>query len=164
MEIINQYNLIDAAKKWQPRFTTTNSIDECADLINLPHEDYPQFVNKTKESIELAIDILKERPIKEFDIKALHGFCMKEKEYIRTGDYRILDGVIVGSFKPPHPMYVPQLMISICPVDKDIENIEMWYRLFECIHPFEDGNGRVGGIILAAVSFLKNGTYTCPKQ
>lgn len=164
MRIVDINGLQEAANKWNPGFEYVDNIKEAANLINLPHEDYPLFCQKTEESIEMAIDILKEGSIREFDVKALHGYCMKSKDYIITGSYRINDGVTVGSFLPPHPMYLSQLMMSICPIDKDVEDIEMWYRLFECIHPFVDGNGRLGGIIMAAVSFLQDGKYKIPKR
>lgn len=163
-KIIDIIGLTQAANDWKPEFEYVSSIKEAANLINLPHEDYPLFCKKTEEAIEFAIDILKERPIKEFDIKALHGFCMKEKDYIITGDYRINDGVMVGTFEPPHPMYISQLMMSIFPIDKNINDLEMWYRLFECIHPFVDGNGRIGGIVLAAISFLQENRFKVPKR
>jgi hypothetical protein len=74
--------------------------------------------------------------------------------------------VKVGEWNPPHPMFLQDLVNAIFPVfltdmpfvhdrqkqiSSHIELIE-WYKLFETIHPFEDLNGRVGGIIVAALS------------
>lgn len=162
--IVDTYSLQKSADNWNPEFEYVDDIKEASNLINISHEDYPLFCSKTEESIIKAIDILREGIIKEFDIKSLHGFCMKDKEYIKTGTYRTNNGVIVGNHIPPDIIYLPQLMMSICPVDKDIVDIEMWYRLFECIHPFEDGNGRIGAIILAAVSFIQDNSYKVPKR
>jgi len=164
MNIVDKYGLQDAANNWCPEFEFVTTVKEAANQINLPHEDYPEFCEKTEESIVLAIEILEEGSIREFDIKALHGFCMAAKEHMIVGGYRTQIGTIVGTFIPPEPMYIPQLMMTIFPVTKELEDIEEWYRLFECIHPFEDGNGRLGGIVMAAVSYLQTGKYKVPKR
>jgi fido (protein-threonine AMPylation protein) len=44
------------------------------------------------------------------------------------------------------------------------ESIKNWYISFETIHHFSDGNGRVGGIILAAYSKYNLGTIIAPCQ
>jgi fido (protein-threonine AMPylation protein) len=36
---------------------------------------------------------------------------------------------------------------------RTVEQVKEWYTAFMRIHPYEDGNGRVGGTILAAASF-----------
>ena len=38
----------------------------------------------------------------------------------------------------------------------NIESLLIWYYRFEQIHPFQDGNGRVGGIVVAAISQALN--------
>lgn len=164
MAIVDKYGLQQAADNWQPEFEYVDSIEEAVNLINLPHEDYPFFCQATHNTLCVAIEMLKDSDLREFDIKALHGLCMKEKEHIIVGDYRTQYGTMVGSFEPPHPMYIGQLMMGIFPISKDEKDIEMWYRIFECIHPFEDGNGRIGGVVLAAVSFIQEGRYKVPKR
>lgn len=163
MIIVDRQGILQAADKWNPGFNYTDNIKDAADIINKPHEDYPLFCLKTEESILKAIDILKEGSLREFDIKALHGYCMKDKQYIKAGSYRYNTGTTVGDYIPPESIYIEQLMTYICPINKDIKDVEMWYRIFECIHPFVDGNGRIGGIILAAISFLQEGRFKVPK-
>ena len=88
--------------------------------------------------------------------------------------------VRVGQHIPPEHFHVPELMSNILPViitknpakkfktdfkvihdDKSLVN---WYSLFETIHPYEDGNGRTGGIIIGAGSYYLYGKFLAPKQ
>ena len=39
-----------------------------------------------------------------------------------------------------------------------------WYNAFQRIHPFEDGNGRVGGAIIAGVSLAMFNTILIPAR
>lgn len=70
------------------------------------------------------------------------------------GDYRRHDIVIVGaSIRPPSPFHVPDWMSMYVKWirehlgDEDFtEFLTKGYVLFECIHPFPDGNGRTKGL------------------
>jgi Fic family protein len=42
------------------------------------------------------------------------------------------------------------------------EELVWWYMLFETIHPFQDGNGRVGGIVVAIMSYSLYRKYLIP--
>jgi hypothetical protein len=55
-------------------------------------------------------------------------------------------GVRVGaSVKPPHPI-VPRLLNELLE-DVGQESPEEWFRRYEEVHPFRDGNGRTGQIL-----------------
>lgn len=166
VQTFNDFHLI--ASEWNPELTYVDTLEEAADNINFPHEDYPQFVNSTLETMKEVISWLKEGDLTERDIKMVHQMCMKGKEYLRLGDYRTTNVIVGQELEPPQPYMIPPLMMSICPVgteyQKDIESIIKWYKEFETIHPFEDGNGRVGGIILSALSYLIRGEYLVPKR
>ena len=64
--------------------------------------------------------------------------------------------VRIGNFLPPKPDLLPRLMENLeaayADAQPDAETLASWYTDFETIHPFQDGNGRVGGIIVAALN------------
>jgi len=152
---------------WKPQLHIVSDVDTCADCINRPHEDYPQFVSSTKEVILQGIEnFTKEDTISEYEIKQIHSLVMAEKDYIRLGNWRHVNVSIFNEdgsvFEPSEPHLVPQLMMSICPItigEMSREDIILWYKRFETVHPFQDGNGRVGGVIMAILSYINFGEF-----
>jgi hypothetical protein len=80
-------------------------------------------------------------PLEE-DVLALGGYIEPEKN--RDG-YRTV-GVRVGYDLKPHPAEVPGLMKGLMELTSPIM-AEEWFRQYEEIHPFRDGNGRTGQIL-----------------
>ena len=92
--------------------------------------------------------------------------------------------VKVGNWVPPSPMFLTDLVQSIFPIqfsnncelmmdnygltaqilmrNEPIYNMELlqqWYKIFQTIHPLNDLNGRVGGIIIAVLGKKIFGKY-----
>lgn len=71
--------------------------------------------------------------------------------------YRDTDMVISGArFEPPRPEVVPKVMERVLEWlrNSELEPVRksaVFHLLFEVIHPFTDGNGRVGRILMNAV-------------
>ena len=156
------------ADNWIPVTTKVNSILEASDHINYPHEDYPLHVDSTEKALIYTVETLRERNLTENDIRFIHKICMKEKEYLQLGSWRSGEVIVNKVLCPPQPYLIGSFMMSILPVGLEFQKSEQdifeWFKLFETIHPFEDGNGRVGGVILAAVTFLLNDTFLVPKK
>ena len=105
--------------------------------------------------IDLIIDnakaALTEKSIKELHLILKNGTSDSRKEWFAVGDYKKLPNE-VGGLKTTKPQNV----------DRDMKKLLEWYESlkqitineiiefhvkFEKIHPFQDGNGRVGRII-----------------
>ncbi len=118
-----------------------------------------------REATKLGLSLLNKLPLSERLIKGVHGRLMAgmvrgaEK---RTGDYRqgqnaigtegILDEI---KYLPPPALEVPQLMQNLFTFinndtlvyDKLVRCAFIHYE-FEAVHPFADGNGRVGRLLI----------------
>lgn len=95
-------------------------------------------------------------PISESLIKDLHkilktGTSDSKLEWFNVGDYKQRPNT-VGGIETSKPKDVEANMISLIGLYENKHNytfrdiIEFHYH-FECIHPFQDGNGRVGRLI-----------------
>ena len=139
----------------------TNTIDAPDGSVNV--DDILETVNHFR-CIDLMIDQAK-RPLTETMIKQLHlllksGTADSRKSWFQVGDYKKLANE-VGGRETAAPKDVPkemkQLISDYEKLDKAAfdDLLEFHYR-FESIHPFQDGNGRVGRLILFK-ECLRNG-------
>ena len=123
-----------------------------------PREIY-EAINH-KEALNIVFENLQEK--REFDER----FIKKLNETINnnikeTSGFRKVQVFIQGSdYIPPEPEKVPNLMnYYVYNYNNDIEDIFLkiakYHIEFEKIHPFEDGNGRTGRLLLN-YELLKN--------
>lgn len=117
-----------------------------------------------RDAFEYISDLAKEKsPISEKIIKDIHSLVlMGDRE--NRGVYRSVPVVIVGAeHTPPQSYIVPKLMEQLvidygelCVQKNIIEAAAEFHLRFESIHPFIDGNGRTGRLILN-LELMKNG-------
>ena len=106
--------------------------------------------------------IKKMKELTEETIKKLHFLAMKNILEQELGEYRTVPVRIIGSrVQPPFPSDVQEEMKKLIDwynKNKNVHTFELSCLLhsrFEKIHPFRDGNGRVGRLIMNFV-LLKN--------
>ena len=163
---------------WIPEFKWVDTAEEAADTINRPHKDYPERVSDTKLAIQ-NIHLFAEDAEPSIDTDYLLGVHYQVfGEEKHAGQFRRVN-VKVGDHVCPHPSVLESMMEDLVHIHKDrfqtmndfsnplgAKVIIDWYTDFETIHPFEDGDGRVGGIIVALFShkwFPEKG-YLVPGQ
>ena len=150
------------AENFHPTFKVVKTSKECAEFINRPHEDFPAFVQPTHDVLNIMIDC-NYNEISSFIAKTIHSSIFSnEHDQITVGDWRRWN-VTIGNFIPPHPIEILRFLPLIFPL-VDGKNLIEWYRKFQSIHPFDDGNGRVGGVIVAVMNKIHNGEWLAPMQ
>ncbi|MCD7842368.1 MAG: Fic family protein [Lachnospiraceae bacterium] len=131
----------------------TNTIGANSDAINV--DDILETVNHFR-CIDLIIDTV-HLPVSEKLIKQLHlilktGTRDSRKDWFAVGDYKKLPNE-VGGKETVAPEDVPFQMRQLIAEynsaqSKTFEEILDFHYRFESIHPFQDGNGRVGRLIM----------------
>ncbi|MDE6598647.1 MAG: Fic family protein [Oscillospiraceae bacterium] len=117
-----------------------------------------------RDAFEYVSDLANEKvPISEKVIKDIHSLVlMGDRE--NRGVYRSVPVMIMGAgFEPPQPYLVPKLMEQLVidygerfGKENIIEAAAEFHLRFETVHPFIDGNGRTGRLILN-LELMKNG-------
>ena len=131
----------------------TNTIGATDVVINV--DDVIETTNHFR-CIDLIIDRAEERLTEAF-IKELHktlksGTSDSRRDWFAVGDYKRLPNEVGGS-ETTAPEDVHREMRTLLQAynakcDKTLEDIIDLHHRFECIHPFQDGNGRVGRLIM----------------
>ena len=121
----------------------------------IPVDDILETVHHFR-AIDYVIDNAEENLTEEF-IKHLHLIIKRDTldstlPWFMVGDYKRRVNA-VGGRKTANPSEVPKKMKKLMEQysetkEKTIENIISFHAEFERIHPFQDGNGRVGRLII----------------
>lgn len=133
----------------------TNTIGLDADNSSLNIDDIIETLNHF-QTIDKIIDLYNEDLTEEF-IKNLHktlksGTSDSKKDWFNVGEYKAYPNE-VGEYETALPENVAHEMQKLLDSyekigAKTIEDIIDFHYKFEKIHPFQDGNGRVGRLII----------------
>ncbi len=131
----------------------TNTIGIENEIINV--DDVIETANHFR-CIDIIIDQarspLSEKLIKELHLVLQNGTSDSRKEWFSVGDYKKLPNE-VGRIETTAPEKVPANIRKLLAEynskrNKTIDDIINFHVNFERIHPFQDGNGRVGRLIM----------------
>jgi Fic family protein len=120
-----------------------------------PLKDHYEVMGHS-EAYDFLYELAKGKTIKEKDICQLHHLFYYRIDEENAGQYRSKKVIITGTtFVPPAPVQVPALMKAfakdIVQWKKEYHPVEYAARLhaqFVTIHPFVDGNGRTGRLLM----------------
>ncbi|WP_413667501.1 Fic family protein [Mucilaginibacter sp. Mucisp86] len=131
----------------------TNTIGATKESVNV--DDIIETSNHFR-CIDLIIDKamakLTEAFIKELHFLLKSGTSDSRKDWFNVGEYKKLPNEVGGN-ETCHPKGVPAKMKEILSdyhsiEKKNLQDIINFHYQFEIIHPFQDGNGRVGRLIM----------------
>ncbi len=131
----------------------TNTISVENEILNV--DDVIETANHFR-CIDMIIDnakaTLTEKLIKEIHLVLKNGTSDSRKEWFAVGDYKKMPNE-VGGMETTLPEKVAGEMKALLleynsKEEKSLEDILDFHVKFEKIHPFQDGNGRVGRLIM----------------
>ena len=131
----------------------TNTIGVGSEVLNV--DDVIETVNHFR-CVDMVIDharaALTEKFIKELHLTLKSGTSDSRKDWFAVGDYKKLPNE-VGGRDTALPEEVAGKMKALLAAyntkkEKTLEDILDFHVKFERIHPFQDGNGRVGRLIM----------------
>lgn len=131
----------------------TNTVGVENEVLNV--DDVIETVNHFR-CIDLVIDhaddILSEKFIKELHLTLKNGTSDSRKDWLAVGEYKKIPNE-VGGMDTALPEEVADKMKTLLKEynvikEKTLEDILDFHVKFERIHPFQDGNGRIGRLIM----------------
>jgi len=132
---------------------TSIVIKEGVTIAQKPLKDHLEAIGHRDAYLYMEELVKSKTPISERTVKEIHALVLMDSPGER-GVYRSLP-VRVGSFHPCQPYLVParmeQLVADYCGGMQSLHAIEraaLFHLRFETIHPFVDGNGRTGRLLL----------------
>lgn len=120
-----------------------------------PLKDHLEAVGY-KEAFEYVEQLAKEqRPLTEYEIKAIHALVLADRKEDR-GQWRRVPVRIAGAATTPVQPYQIEPMVGALLADLGsvyrkkhvVEQAALFHLRFESIHPFIDGNGRTGRLLM----------------
>lgn len=131
----------------------TNTIGIEGEAVRV--DDIVETANHFK-CIDMIIENAK-KPITEAFIKELHrtlksGTTDARQDWFAVGDYKRLPNT-VGGLYTAQPEEVAEKIKALlfehnAKKEKNFDDLLDFHYKFECIHPFQDGNGRIGRLLL----------------
>lgn len=141
----------------------TNLVLQGITIDKKPLKDHMDAIGH-KEAFYFILDLVKEKTeITESIIKKIHSLVLMDSPQDK-GIYRKVPVIISGaSVNPPQPYLIEKQMEDLIIKLKDwqsykhiIEQVALFHLKFESIHPFIDGNGRAGRLVLNLM-LMQNG-------
>ena len=126
----------------------TDGVEKVDDIIEtVNHFRCFDYILKIADK-ELSEDI-----IKHIHLLLKSGTTDSQKEWFAVGNYKKRPNVIGDMIETTHPSKVPAAIKSLLKDYRENSNITFediidFHYKFEKIHPFQDGNGRVGRLIM----------------
>ena len=144
------------ADKTSPRNRDEEEIMGYRDVLNTVHESY-EYINLTSQIV-----LQLHRDLYAYSHKGIGGQFKNVQNSITE---RLADGREIERFKPLDPYAIPTAMDEICNSVTSVLNdklvdpllvIPVFIHDFLCIHPFNDGNGRMSRL-LTTLLLYQNG-------
>ena len=131
----------------------TNTIGITKEVVNV--DDVVETANHFKcidRMIEEANHILSEKFLKELHLVLKNGTSDSRKDWFAVGEYK-RNANEVGGNATTAPENVSKEMKALLfaynqKKQVTLEDLLEFHVRFECIHPFQDGNGRIGRLIM----------------
>lgn len=175
---IKMHVKVEANKSSRIEGTKTTIDEDLLEKMDVDPEkrdDWQEVQNYVK-AMNYGIERIKEIPVCTRLIKEIHGILLKDVrgEHKNPGEYRTSQNWIGGS-RPDNAVYVPPIPSEVGNCLSDLEKfinndkintpelikIAMIHYQFESVHPFLDGNGRTGRILIP-IYLLSRGIINKP--
>jgi Fic family protein len=130
-----------------------------------PQKDTPVVANY-REALKLATQLNADGKLTDHSIRQLHTVLLKDTDHKgELGRYRTIDAWIGNSentpieeaiYVTPYPTQVNARMENLLKYINEFDEsplvkVAVFHYMFEAIHPFEDGNGRIGRMLIPSL-------------
>lgn len=131
----------------------TNTIGITKEVVNV--DDVVETANHFKcidRMIEEANDILSEKFLKELQLVLKNGTSDSRKDWFAVGEYKRNANEVGGNATTAPENVAKEMKALLFAYNQKkqvtLEDLLEFHVRFECIHPFQDGNGRIGRLIM----------------